>query len=205
MSKIAKVGGIALAAIAVGLFIWPTPYVFTRYGGEVVRVNRWTGVEEHSTANGWVNKAKLAEAAAQRSAEERARTEEGAAQRAKKVLEELQAGVRIIDGAYMGDIRVYNSTDWSVRTEEIIVEYYVVEGGRKTFLCEHKPNDFEGLKPKAVKKFDLFYSWGPCNGVEEIPADMTGEQRITLKFGQARTETDSVPDVHFVLKHTRKW
>lgn len=55
MQKIAKVLTITLAAVAFAWFIWPTPYVFTRYEGEVIRVNRWTGVQEHSTVK-WLDK-----------------------------------------------------------------------------------------------------------------------------------------------------
>lgn len=44
---------IALAVLAFAYFVYPTPYEYTRRAPNVFRVNRFTGVREVSTANGW--------------------------------------------------------------------------------------------------------------------------------------------------------
>ena len=43
-----------LVLAIVGVFVYPTPY-YIRYVGstDVVRVNRFTGVKEYATRNGW--------------------------------------------------------------------------------------------------------------------------------------------------------
>lgn len=45
-----------LAIIAFGLFIWPTPYEYTRKYPNVVRVNRFTGEKETSGRGGWISR-----------------------------------------------------------------------------------------------------------------------------------------------------
>lgn len=45
----------ALAVVvAFGMFVWPTTYVFVTHDASVTRINRFTGVEEYSSANGWI-------------------------------------------------------------------------------------------------------------------------------------------------------
>lgn len=62
------------SAVGLGLFlfyVWPTPYVIHRHAGEIIRVNRFTGVRDTATDNGWWRPAQLsAEEIAQKAEEE---------------------------------------------------------------------------------------------------------------------------------------
>jgi hypothetical protein len=53
----AIVSVVALAAVAAAYFIWPTPYVYVTQYPSVMRVNRFTGVEEWSSGSGWIGAA----------------------------------------------------------------------------------------------------------------------------------------------------
>lgn len=68
--------GIAVAVVAVFYFVWPTPYEYTRKPPDIFRVNRFTGVRETATTDGWERdseiQAKLAKAVAARKAVEEA-------------------------------------------------------------------------------------------------------------------------------------
>jgi len=44
---------IALVLSSFLYFVWPTPYEYTRQFPSVIRVNRFSGVEELSSASGW--------------------------------------------------------------------------------------------------------------------------------------------------------
>lgn len=50
-----QVLGIAAAAIVFLWFVWPTPYEYTKSAHEIYRVNRWTGVKEIATGQGWAS------------------------------------------------------------------------------------------------------------------------------------------------------
>lgn len=47
----------AFAVACIGVFIWPTPYEYTRKAPNVWRVNRFTGVTEVSSGSGWMSEA----------------------------------------------------------------------------------------------------------------------------------------------------
>jgi hypothetical protein len=47
----ASVAFLFLALFA--LFVYPTLYVTSHYQGQVYRVNRFTGIKQYSTRNGW--------------------------------------------------------------------------------------------------------------------------------------------------------
>jgi hypothetical protein len=53
--KALKYAAVALGVLLFLLLVFPTPYAMTSKDGRIIRVNRITGVAEHSTANGWVN------------------------------------------------------------------------------------------------------------------------------------------------------
>lgn len=43
----------SLAAILFLWFVWPTPFIYSKSGVSIVRTDRFTGVREFSTPNGW--------------------------------------------------------------------------------------------------------------------------------------------------------
>lgn len=51
-------GGIIIGLLGLTflIFVWPTPYEYTRKYPNVVRVNRFTGVTETSSSKGWIIK-----------------------------------------------------------------------------------------------------------------------------------------------------
>ncbi|MGV3614569.1 MAG: FxLYD domain-containing protein [Fimbriimonas sp.] len=54
MMKPATIACLALAAVVIAYFVWPTPYLLVANAGVVKRVHRISGVEEFSSSKGWI-------------------------------------------------------------------------------------------------------------------------------------------------------
>ncbi len=44
-----------IAAVLFLYFIWPTPYEYMHFEGDMYRVNRFSGVREVASENGWLS------------------------------------------------------------------------------------------------------------------------------------------------------
>lgn len=79
------------ALILVFLFVWPTPYEYTRKAPDVYRVNRFTGITETATSEGWKTESDISKQREKERLRVEAELEQKALRRAEEEKQEKMA------------------------------------------------------------------------------------------------------------------
>lgn len=123
-----------MCAIAFLWFAWPTPYEYTRRYPNVIRVNRFTGVTQHATADGWKTDRQLvddskAEATAAKASADARRAEVTSALQKLQLRDGTEAPIHIVN--------CYNPTEWSFTLDmlEMRVDYYAFDRDNEQRIC----------------------------------------------------------------------
>lgn len=118
---IASCAGLACAFL---WFVWPTPYEYTRKAPDIWRVNRFTGVSELATDDGWMTKA-------EKDRREMARYVKGIQDRRKSAQADFDQVTFRTEGAYRLDvIGCDNPTETHFAVTAFEVKYYRTDGDR---------------------------------------------------------------------------
>ena len=118
MLGVGILGFLFLVICLFGFFVWPTPYEVNTKGEEIWRVNRWSGVRELSTTNGWKTEREIEdEIEAKRKAEETS----------KKMQEQADqlAISKLGDMKSLGDVKFGGKSEYTASMSVKWVDGYV--------------------------------------------------------------------------------
>jgi hypothetical protein len=122
-----------LMTVGVGLFlffVWPTPYEYTRKAPNIWRTNRFTGVKEQSTSDGWRRESEVAATIAKAREKEKLAEEAETNEKMKLAGEQSRKVVFRFKKDWFA-VPYENPTDTSFKIKAVTVTYWTIKNGEK--------------------------------------------------------------------------
>lgn len=137
-------------------YIWPTPYEYTRKAPDIYRVNRFTGVQEQGTPDGWKTDKVIAKEFAERSRKEA----EALQQKTASLQKHLNEKITFTEGGDFENVEVRNDSEWectSAVNDNITLEYRYdnPETGQPELICTKQEDEFFRIPSNSLQTYRI--------------------------------------------------